>query len=88
MTLLEGRLPREVVAAGIFALQAAALVVLFGSRSPLGVLMFVLPFGAASGAVTIARASAIDDFYGPDHYGSIGGVAGMFVTGARTCAPV
>jgi MFS family permease len=88
VTLLEGRLPREAVAAGIFALQAAALVVLIGSRSPLGVLMFVLPFGAASGAVTIARAYAIADFYGPDHYGSIGGVAGMFVTGARTLAPV
>ena len=50
--------------------------------------MFVLPFGAASGAVTIARASTIADFYGPNHYGSIGGVAGMFVTGARTLAPV
>jgi MFS family permease len=88
VTLLEGRLPREAVAAGIFALQAVALVVLIGSRSPLGVLMFVLPFGAASGAVTIYRASAVADFYGPDHYGSIGGVAGMFVTGARTFAPV
>ncbi len=88
VTLLDGRLPREAVAGGIFALQAVALVVLIGSQSPLGVLMFVLPFGAASGAVTIARASAIADFYGPDHYGSIGGVAGMFVTGARTFAPV
>ena len=88
VTLLEGRLPREAVAVGIFALQAAALVVLIGAQSPLGVLMFVLPFGAASGAVTIYRASAIADFYGPDHYGSIGGVAGMFVTGARTLAPV
>src|SRR3712207_8710850 len=52
-------------------------------RSPLGVLMFVLPFGAASGAVTISRALAVADFYGPAHYGSIGGGVGMFVTGAR-----
>ena len=88
ITFLEGRLPRDVVTVGIFALQAAALVVLIGAQTPLGVLMFVLPFGAASGAVTIYRASAIADFYGPDHYGSIGGVAGMFVTGARTLAPV
>lgn len=50
--------------------------------------MFVVPFGAASGAVTITRASAVADFYGPDHYGSIGGVVSMFVTGARTLAPV
>jgi MFS family permease len=47
-----------------------------------------LPFGAASGAVTISRALAVADFYGPAHYGSIGGVVGMFVTGARTLAPV
>ena len=88
LTFLEGRLPRDAVTAGIFALQAAALFVLIGSRSPLGVLMFVLPFGAASGAVTIARALAVVDFYGLAHYGSIGGVVGMFVTGARTLAPV
>lgn len=88
VTLLEGRLPREAVTAGIFALQAAALIVLILSRSSLGVLAFVVPFGAASGAVTIARASAVAEFYGPEHYGSIGGVVGMFVTGARTLAPV
>jgi hypothetical protein len=41
-----------------------------------------------SGAVTISRALAVADFYGPAHYGSIGGVVGMFVTGARTLAPV
>jgi MFS family permease len=88
VTFLEGRLPRDVVTAGIFALQAAALVVLIASRGPLGVLAFVLPFGAASGAVTIVRASAVAEFYGPEHYGSIGGMVGTFVTGARTLAPV
>jgi hypothetical protein len=88
VTFVEGRLPRDAVTASIFALQAVALVVLIQSRSPLGVLLFVLPFGAASGAVTLARATAVAEFYGPDHYGSIGGVVGMFVTGARTLAPV
>ena len=88
LTFLENRLPRDAMMAGIFALQAAALVVLVGSQSTLGVLMFVLPFGAASGAMTISRALAVADFYGPAHYASIGGVVGMFVTGARTLAPV
>jgi MFS family permease len=88
VTLLEGRVPRDALTAGIFALQAAALMVLIASRGTLGVLAFVFPFGAASGAVTIARASAVAEFYGPEHYGSIGGVVGMFVTGARTLAPV
>ena len=76
VTFLEGRLPRDAVMAGIFALQASALLVLIQAQSPLGVLVFVLPFGAASGAVTLARATAVADFYGPDHYGSIGGVVG------------
>src|SRR5918911_4637071 len=88
VTLLEGRLPRDAVTAGIFALQAIALVVLIQSRSTLGVLLFVVPFGAASGAVTLVRAAAVAEFYGPDFYGSIGGGGGMFVTGARTLAPV
>lgn len=88
VTFLEGRLPRGAVMTGIFVLQATALVVLIGWQSPLGVLAFVVPFGAACGAVTIARASAIADFYGSEHYGSIGGMVGMFVTGARTLAPV
>jgi MFS family permease len=88
LTFLEDRLRRDAMMAGIFALQAAALVVLIWSRDPLGVLMFVLPFGAASGAVTISRALAVADFYGPAYYASIGGVVGMFVTGARTLAPV
>src|ERR671921_399284 len=78
VTFLEGRLPRDAVTAGIFALQASALLVLIQARSPLGVLVFVLPFGAASGAVTLARATAVADFYGPDHYGSIGGGVGVF----------
>src|SRR5215217_912505 len=88
VTFVEGRLPRDAVTAGVFALQAVALIVLIQSRSAVGVLIFVLPFGAASGAVTLARATAVAEFYGPDHYGSIGGVVGMFVTGARTLAPV
>ncbi len=32
--------------------------------------------------------TAVAEFYGPGHYGSIGGVVGIFVTGARTLAPV
>jgi len=88
VTVLEGRLPRGTLMTGIFILQAAALVVLIEWQSPLGVLAFVAPFGAACGAVTITRASAVADFYGPEHYGSIGGMVSMFVTGARTLAPV
>ena len=88
VTFLEGRLSRQALTTGISVVQAAALIVLIGWQGPLGVLTFVVPFGAASGALTISRASTVGDFYGPEHYGSIGGVVGMFVTGARTLAPV
>ncbi len=88
MTVLGERLPRDAVTAGVFALQAVALVVLILWRDVQGLLLFVVLFGAASGAATLARASLVADFYGPAHYGSIGGVVAMFAMGARTLAPV
>ena len=88
MTVLGERLPRDAVTAGVFGLQAVALVVLIVWREPPGLILFVVLFGAASGAATLARASLVADFYGPEHYGSIGGVVAMFAMGARTLAPV
>ena len=88
VTVLGERLPRDVVTAGVFGLQAAALIVLIVWQSAPGLILFVVLFGAASGAATLARASLVADFYGPVHYGSIGGVVAMFAMGARTLAPV
>jgi predicted MFS family arabinose efflux permease len=88
VTFLEGRLPRDWMMAGIFALQAAALVVLIGWQGTSGLVVFVVSFGAASGAMTITRASSVAEFFGSAHYGSIGGMVAMFVIGARTVAPV
>ena len=88
MTVLGERLPRDAVTAGVFGLQAVALVVLIVWRDAAGLILFVVLFGAASGAATLARASLVADFYGPAHYGSIGGVVAMFAMGARTLAPV
>ena len=88
MTVLGERLPRDTVTAAVFGLQAVALVVLIGWPSSSGLIVFVVLFGAASGAATLARASLVADFYGPAHYGSIGGVVAMFAMGARTLAPV
>ena len=88
MTVLGERLPRDAVTAGVFGLQAVALVVLIVWRDVPGLILFVVLFGAASGAATLARASLVADFYGPAYYGSIGGVVAMFAMGARTLAPV
>ncbi len=87
-TPLGGYLPRRWVTAGIFALQTAALLVLLTVHSRAGVLAFVILFGAGFGAITPARAALIADFYGPAHYGTIGSVLSLFLTGSRALAPV
>jgi predicted MFS family arabinose efflux permease len=86
-TLLSRRLPQRSVTVGVFALQAAALVLLPLWHDRLGVLVFVVLFGLGFGVVTIARASLIAGQYGPGHYGTIGGVSATFVIGARAAAP-
>jgi len=59
LTPLGDRLPRSLVAAAIFALQTAALLVLLLVQSSAGVVGFVVLFGAGFGAVTPARAALV-----------------------------
>ena len=87
-TIASRFLPQPLVIAVIFALQAAALLLLPLWHDRVGVLIFIVLFGLGFGVVTIARGSLIADFYGARHYGSIGGVVASFVTGARAAAPV
>jgi MFS family permease len=87
-TPLGGRIPRRFVAASIFALQAVALIVLVATRSTAGVVGFVILFGLGFGAITPARAALVADLYGRANYGSISGILALFVTGARSLAPV
>jgi MFS family permease len=87
-TPLGGYLPRRWVTAGIFALQTVALVVLLTVHSRMGVVAFVVLFGAGFGAITPARAALIADFYGPAHYGRISSVLALFLTGSRALAPI
>src|SRR5262249_6920627 len=72
-TPLGDRVPRSLVAAAIFMLQAVSLVVLLWSHDPVGVIAFVVLFGAGFGAITPARAALVADFYGPARYASING---------------
>jgi MFS family permease len=87
-TLLGERLPRRLVSALLFLLQAVALPVLLLVPNTFGVFCFIALFGAGFGAITPARAALIADYYGSEHYASISSVSALFVTGARAIAPV
>jgi sugar phosphate permease len=87
-TPLGDRLPRSLVTAFLFLLQTLALLVLLVVPNKTGVLGFVVLFGAGFGAITPARAALVAEFYGPASYGSISGILGLFLTGARALAPV
>jgi hypothetical protein len=65
-----------------------AVLILLGSRQPIGVLLAVLLLGAGRGAVTLMRASLVAERYGRAHYGAIGGALALFVSGAAALAPV
>ena len=50
--------------------------------------LFILLFGAAVGARTLARPTILADWYGVSHYGRISSVMAMFLTFSGTAAPV
>jgi MFS family permease len=86
---LDTRFSGRVMVAAVFALQAAGMfVLLVGGASLLTVGVFVVVFGAAYGAQTLARASIIAELFGSSHYGRISSVMALFLTLAGTAAPV
>jgi len=87
-TVLGDRVSQVALTAGVFALQAVALVVLMGWQSRAGLLVAVLLLGAGRGVVTLMRAGLVAEFYGRAHYGAISGLLAFFLTGARALAPV
>jgi MFS family permease len=76
------------VAAGVFAVQGAALIQLPLVRVIPTLVPFVMMFGAANGMSTLARASSIAQIFGPRHYGAISGAVALGANGARAVGPV
>ncbi|MFN8557771.1 MAG: MFS transporter [Dehalococcoidia bacterium] len=87
-TPLGDRIPRSIVTAAIFAMQAAALVALLVAPAPAGIVGFVALFGIGFGAITPARAALVAEYYGAAHYGSISGVLALCITLARAIGPL
>lgn len=85
---LERRWSSIVIVIGIFALQAAAMAILLLGQAPLMLGLFILIFGAAQGAATLARPSILAELYGSSHYGRISSVMTIFLTISGTSAPL
>jgi sugar phosphate permease len=88
VTLAGDRCPHVPLTAAVFALQAAAVLILLVRRQPGGVILAVVLLGAGRGAVTLMRATLVAERYGRAHYGAIGGALALFVSGAAALAPV
>ena len=88
ITPLGASFSRRWISAAIFALQTIDLVILLTVHAQVGVILFVVLFGAGYGAIAPARAALAADFYGPANYGSINSWQSLFLTGSRALAPV
>ena len=85
---LEARVARRWIAVLLALLQTLALLLLVIMPSAAGALAFAALFGAANGAITLARPALLAEYYGSAQYGSIGGVLALFLSGAQALAPI
>jgi MFS family permease len=85
---LESLVARRWIAALLALLQTLALLLLVIVPSAAGALAFAALFGAANGAITLARPALLAEYYGPAQYGSISGVLALFLAGAQALAPI
>ena len=79
---------RQWLVAGVLILQGGAMLILISRGGLVNVIVFVILFGMTNGVLTLARAAAVADFYGPTAYGSINGVLSFWATLARASGPV
>ena len=87
-TPLGDYIKRQYVAAIIFGFIALGLAILLLLDSRTGVVIFVVLFGMAFGAITPARAAIVADLYGSTNYGAISGALATGITFARAASPV
>ena len=82
-------IPRSRMTVIVFGGQAVAVVALVTLGSwPAGVVLFIVLFGASTGALTLTRATLVADFFGRRAYGEISGTISLFTTLSRASAPV
>jgi MFS family permease len=72
---------------GVLALQPLSLLFLLLGRTTLGVLIFVVLFGAQRGLTTLVRPLLLADLFGVVRYASIAGVLQFALSLAQAAAP-
>ena len=82
------RIPPAWATAGVFVLIAAGIALLVGVHGTAAAIAGLVLLGMGNGMTTLSRATLIADRYGAGAYGTIGGVAAFFTTGARAGGPV
>jgi MFS family permease len=88
VTLVGNRRPQTTLTAGVFGLQAVALLLLLFINAAAGVIVAVLLLGAGRGAVTLLRPGIVADRYGMAHFGAINGALAFILVGAQSLAPI
>ena len=78
----------RLLAALVLGIQPLSLLVLLLIRTPPGVFLFVVIFGAVRGATTLIRPTLIAHLYGRAQYASIAGVLQFLLSLAQALAPV
>ncbi|MGC4191459.1 MAG: MFS transporter [Thermomicrobiales bacterium] len=87
-TAIGERISATTLTMAIFGLQGAAILLLMGWRTHLGVILAVAILGMGRGAVTLMRAQLVVDYFGREGFGAISGTMSFFLTGARSLAPI
>lgn len=77
----------ERLLAAVYALQAAAVLVLAFVPGRAAVMVFVVAFGLGFGATTITKPVMVAQRYGPAAYGSIAGVIAAVTTLSEAASP-
>lgn len=85
---LERRLEPRTISVLIYAGQPLALLILLFAQSEIGIITFVVLFGAARGAETLVRSTIVAGLYGPRRIASIAAVLTLATTLTQAISPV
>lgn len=85
---LDRRYSIQAVMIGVFALQTVSFVFLVLGSAHLLIGAFIVVFGAAQGAATLARPSILVELYGAENYGRISSILTFILTVTSTVAPL